>query len=63
MNIDKLLEEFLRKDWIDDQDWWEMLETLYNYIPKDKFIEDLNKGVENGYSVKQQLELLKNIFN
>lgn len=60
--IDNLLEMMLKEDWMDTQDWNETLETLYYYFPKEHLIKQLKEGEDNGYSIEQQLEIIKNIF-
>lgn len=60
--VDELLETTLKKDWMGDEDYSEVLEEVFKIIPKSKLISDIKEGEDNGYSLEDQKTLLTHIF-
>lgn len=60
--VDELLEKALRKEWMDDQDYSEIIEEVFKFTPKSKLVNDLKEGESNGYSIEDQKNLLMHIF-
>ena len=64
--IDALLRDFLYDEsWMDDEDYKEVIETTFETmgITKQKISDDIEIGVKNGYTVEQQIILLKRVLN
>lgn len=64
--IDNLLKELLYDEsWMDDKDYKEVIDLTFKTmgITKQKLSDDIETGVKNGYTVKQQIELLKRVLN
>ncbi|MFT6880879.1 MAG: putative Ser/Thr protein kinase [Arcticibacterium sp.] len=63
--IDKLLKELLYdKSWMDDEDYKEVIDLTFKTmgITKQKLSDDIETGIKNGYTVKQQIDLLKQVL-
>jgi len=65
IEIDKLLKELIYENWMDDEDYREATDLAFNAmgITKQKLSDDIDAGVRNGYTVEQQIELLKRFLN
>ena len=66
IEIDKLLKELLYDEsWMDDKDYKEVIDLTFKTmgITKQKLSDDIEIGVNNGYTVEQQIELLKRVLN
>ena len=64
--IDKLLKELLYDEsWMDDEDYKEVIDLTFKTmgITKQKLSDDIEIGIKNGYTVEQQIELLKQVLN
>ena len=64
--IDNLLKELLYDEsWMDDEDYKEVIDLTFKQmgINKQKLSDDIEVGVKNGYTVKQQIDLLKRVLN
>ena len=64
--IDRLLKELLYDEsWMDDQDYKEVIDLTFRTmgITKQKLSDDIEIGIKNGYTVKQQIDLLKRVLN
>jgi hypothetical protein len=64
--IDKLLRELLYDEsWMDDEDYKEVIDLTFKTmgITKQKLSDDIETGIKNGYTVKQQIDLLKQVLN
>jgi hypothetical protein len=64
--IDNLLKELLYDEsWMDDEDYKEVIDLTFKTmgITKQKLSDDIEVGIKNGYTVKQQIELLKRVLN
>lgn len=68
MKYQKEFEEvfsLMRLDWMDDEDYEMLVNECLTFAGKTKqdFDDDLDKGVENGYPVSEQVQLLKQFFD
>lgn len=66
IEIDKLLKELLYDEsWMDDEDYKEVIDLTFKTmgITKQKLSDDIEIGIKNGYTVKQQIDLLKRVLN
>ncbi len=64
--IDNLLKELLYDEsWMDDEDYKELIDLTFKTmgITKQKLSDDIEIGIKNGYTVKQQIDLLKRVLN
>jgi hypothetical protein len=64
--IDRLLKELLYDEsWMDDEDYKEVIDLTFRTmgITKQKLSDDIEIGIKNGYTVKQQIDLLKRVLN
>ena len=64
--IDNLLKELLYDEsWMDDEDYKEVIDLTFKTmgITKQKISDDIEIGIKNGYTVKQQIDLLKRVLN
>ena len=64
--IDRLLKELLYDEsWMDDEDYKELIYLTFRTmgITKQKLSDDIEIGIKNGYTVKQQIDLLKRFLN
>lgn len=64
--IDNLLKELLYDEsWMDDEDYKEVIDLTFKTmgITKQKLSDDIEIGIKNGYTVKQQIDLLKRVLN
>jgi hypothetical protein len=63
--IDNLLKELLYDSWMDDDDYNEVLDLTFKKIgmTKQKLSNDIEAGIKNGYTVGQQIEILKRVLN
>jgi hypothetical protein len=64
--IDALLKDLLYDErWMDDEDYKEVIEETFKIIgiTKQKLSDDIEIGVKNGYTVEQQIVLLKRVLN
>ena len=63
--INSLLACVWRESWMDDADWSAFCAKIYakpGFSVK-KIQEDFRQGVENGYSVDQQIQICKSLFS
>jgi len=66
IEIDKLLKELLYDEsWMDDEDYKEVIDLTFKTmgITKQKLSDDIEIGIKNGYTVEQQIYLLKRVLN
>lgn len=64
--IDNLLKELLYdKSWMDNEDYKKVINLTFKNmgITKQKLSDDIEVGIKNGYTVKQQIDLLKRVLN
>lgn len=64
--IDNLLKELLYDEsWMDDEDYKEVIDLTFKAmgITKQKLSDDIEIGIKNGYTIEQQIDLLKRILN
>ena len=64
--IDKLLKELLYDEsCMDDKDYKEVIDLTLKTIgiTKQKLSDDIEIGIKNGYTVNQQIDLLKQVLN
>jgi len=58
--IKNLMYSFLKEDWISDEELDETIELAITIMGGwDKVTNDLIIGISNGYSIQQQLDILK----
>jgi len=59
--IDELLIELFREDWMDDDEHEEVLKLSFERlgITKQKLSESIQVGVDNGHSVEDQFDLIR----
>ena len=55
---------FPKESWMTDEDYQEIIEETFKQmgINKQKLSDDIEVGVKNGYTVEQQIDLLKRVF-
>jgi hypothetical protein len=58
--VNQLLINIFRSNWMDDNDWNEFLKEVD--FPIEKLSSDLEIGVNNGYSIETQLKLFEKVF-
>lgn len=59
--LNKLLEDLFREDWMDDEDWSE-IQILYKQktgIDVNELLRQVEIGEKNGYTIDEQLIILK----
>ena len=64
--INEILNTALPKEsWMTDEEHKEIIEETFKQmdINKQKLSDDIEVGVKNGYTVKQQIDLLKRVLN
>jgi hypothetical protein len=64
--INEILDTVLTKEsWMTDEEHQEIIEETLKQmdINKQKLSDDIEIGVKNGYTVKQQIDLLKRFIN
>lgn len=62
IELEKLLEETLREDWMEDNEFQEymvIVKKLFDPIEMEKAIQE---GIKNGYSREFQIKLIKKYF-
>lgn len=59
---EQLLSEIFRKDWMDDNDWNDMMSAIKQQGLISQLENSLEVGVRNGYSVEQQIEIAKLMY-
>lgn len=62
--VDQILNEWLRADWMSDDDYKEAQCMFFETtgITKQKLSDDIKTGVNNGYSVEYQIGLANKLF-
>ncbi|QQO97448.1 hypothetical protein Molly5_154 [Maribacter phage Molly_5] len=65
VEIDNLLRELFREDWMDEDDWVEFLRILQEDqgVTTEVLSNNLEEGLKNGYSIEDQLALTRDYFN
>ncbi len=66
IEINDILNTLLPKEsWMTDEEHKEVIEETLNQmgINRQKLSDDIEVGVKNGYTVKQQIDLLKRVLN
>ena len=64
--INEILNVVIPKEsWMTDEEHKDIIEETFNQmgITKQKLSDDIEVGVKNGYTVKQQIDLLKRVLN
>ena len=61
--IKEAIKSIARKDWMDDNDWEEMEQQIFNTlgISYESMSEQIQIGIDNGHSLEMQIELLKKL--
>ena len=59
--IDKLLEELFRADWMSDEDYYNFVKEVLSQtgISKQILSEQMELGVMNGFDIETQIEAVK----
>lgn len=62
--INQMLRVMLYEDWMTEEEWQALLTEMEAKAGLDlkELSNDLQKGVDNGYSVEAQIEVLKLLF-
>lgn len=62
--VDQLLKEHLREDWMNDGDYEEALELFFEHtgFTKQEMSDNIETGVENGFTFEQQKLILDRLF-
>lgn len=62
--IDKLLKDLLYEDWMSEDTYQDMIKLTFEKmdITKQKLSDDIEIGVKNGYTVNQQIKLIKHFL-
>jgi len=62
--IEELLSDIFREDWMQKEDWQQFRRTIFTKsgITYDDLEESLDKGLEKGFTLKQQLIILRKQF-
>ena len=63
-SINKILREVLYRDWMSEEEYQSIKEATLKKadITITDLVKELNQGVGNGYSVSEQLEIVRVIF-
>jgi len=61
--VKKLLWDLFHEEWMDDSDWNDFLKELESVsgISVESMRKDIQAGVEMGYSVQEQLDLVRSL--
>lgn len=62
--IEELLSDIFREDWMQKEDWAQFRRTIFTKsgITYDELEKSLDKGLEQGFTIKQQLIILRKQF-
>lgn len=62
--IIEFLQSIYRQDWMDEDDWKMFLDECVQkgIISIEKLSIDLETGIKNGYSLKKQFEITRNLL-
>ena len=63
--IDNLLKDILYDEsWMNDEDYQKVIDLTFKEmgITKQKLSDDIEIGVKNGYTVEQQIDILKQVL-
>lgn len=62
--IDILLREILYEDWLTEDEYNEIISDAFKKmaITKEKLSNDIEIGVQNGYSIEYQFSLIKQVL-
>ena len=63
--VDKLIEEVFRSDWMNELDWQAFQEEFYRNSgeTKQSLSEQIEVGIKNGYSIESQIEVAKKLLS
>ncbi len=63
--IDDLLEDLCRKDWMTDEEYKQIVDGFFKLagVTKQSLSDDLEVGVKNGYTIEQQTNFLKRVWS
>ncbi len=59
--IDKLFSEMFRESWMTDDDWKQFIENSLSEADITQLSNDIQIGIDNGFSVESQLNLVKDL--
>ena len=56
---------FPKESWMDEEEHHEVISETFKVmgLTKEKLSEQIDIGVKNGYSVQQQIEIIKKVLN
>lgn len=59
--LQSLFKEVFQESWMSEQDWQEIEEAIFEVtgLSYEKLEQDLEVGVNNGYSIEKQFKLLR----
>lgn len=62
--VEQLLRDLFFEDWMEEEDWQDILNELLKQTGKSLKImsDEIEIGVKNGYSVQQQLDIIKSVL-
>ena len=63
--IDQFLMDIIYENWMNEEDYNEVITETFKQLGtnKEKLSADIEVGVKNGYTVEQQIVLLKRVLN
>jgi hypothetical protein len=63
--IDQFLKDIIHEDWMSEQDYNEIISETFKQIgtDKEKLSIDIERGIQNGYSIETQFALVKRALN
>lgn len=63
--IEELLTDLFREDWMDQEDWRQFRRIIFTKsgISYDELEKSLDDGIERGFTIKQQLIILRKQFD
>ncbi|MCK9574813.1 MAG: hypothetical protein WC979_02830 [Candidatus Pacearchaeota archaeon] len=60
--IKKLLSDVFRESWMNESDWQEFLSDDRIIVRMNNISKDIEEGIKNGYTVDEQIAIVKFIF-
>lgn len=60
--IDQLIRESFFEDWMDEDDYNELISVIFDKTRKEDLNSAIEEGVANGYSVEFQINILKSMW-
>jgi hypothetical protein len=62
--IDQLLKDIFFEDWMDTEDFDELVNTMFKATKttKQEWSDKIEQGVKNGYSIETQIKIIKDVL-